>query len=393
MILRRHIHKLLSQYYQQPHNAVVGSIQSDAINFKNLLGEWHWRRKFSKLYKEQAGQWLTPVELFRPFYSQILANFIAKEASGAKQVHIVELGGGRGTNAKCILDHLQQNHPDIYNGVQYTIMDSSPTLLELQRKVLLHENSEHDRVVHLKSIDMLDVAERRVDFLEKSEVLTIVIAMELLDNLPHDKISVCNKTGTILQTNLYRDKKSGLLKEVFVPLEDDLLSQIVNIYPSYIPLQGYSWIPSAATQMLTRLFEERPNAGIVLADFDYLPPPDVFSTSTQTRMSQLADGEPLVTDMNDVDYECYLTSPPLCDILFPTDFEMLRGYVSATMKETLQDVQNGQPWDIHLQKQSDFLAKYGPKDVEETKSRWSGYTPVLEDFSNCSVISVSRSHS
>ena len=390
MILRRHIHKLLSQYYQQPQNAVVGSIQSDAINFKNLLGEWHWRRKFSKLYKEQAGQWLTPVELFRPYYSQILANFIAREANDASQVHIIELGGGRGTNARSILDHLQQYHPDIYKGTQYTIMDSSPTLLELQRDVLLNKSSEHDRIVQLKQIDMLDVAERRVDFLEKSNVLTIVVAMEMLDNLPHDKITVCSKTGTILQTNLLQNKMSGQLNEVYVPLEDELLSTIIDIYPSYVPIQGYSWVPSVAAQMLTRLFEERPNASIVLADFDYLPPPDVVSTSSHTRLSQRADGEPLVTDMNDVDHECYLTSPPLCDVLFPTDFGALQGYVSATMEETLEDKDNIRPWDVVIQKQSGFLASFGQHQVEETKSRWSGYTPILQDFSNCSVISVSR---
>lgn len=384
MILRKHIHKLLSQYYQQPQNAVVGSIQSDAIDFKNLLGEWHWRRTFSKLYKEQAGQWLTPVELFRPYYSQILANCIAREANDAPRVDIIELGGGRGTNARCILDHLQQHHPDVYKGTQYTIMDSSPTLLELQRDVLLKKSPDHERAVQLKQIDMMDVAERRVNFLEKSNVLTIVVAMEMLDNLPHDKITVCSKTGTILQTNLLQNN------EVYVPLEDELLSKIIDTYPSYVPVQGYSWIPSVATQMLTRLFEERPNAGIIFADFDYLPPPDVVSTSTHTRLSRRADGEPLVTDMNDVDHECYLTSPPLCDVLFPTDFEALQGYIIATMEETLQDKDNLRPWDVRIHKQSGFLESFGQNQVEETKSRWSGYTPILEDFSNCSVINVSR---
>ena len=399
MLVRRHIHKLLSDYYSQPQNAVVGSIQSNSIAFKSLLGEWHWRRIFSKLYKTQSGQWLTPVELFRPYYSQILANFIAEQAKGVNEVHVVELGGGRGTNASCILDHLQRVHPTVYDGVSYTIMDSSPTLLELQKSVVLNGNggsdvsghAEHEKVVRLEQVDMFDIAERKTDFLEESDSLTIIIGMEVLDNLPHDKLSICNQTGVILQTDLYLDPKSGQLKEVYKPLEDPLLRQMIDIHPSYIPTStsGAKWVPTVATQVLTRLFELRPNAGLVLADFDWLPPPEIVSSSIHTRLSKRAEGEPLVTDMNDVDHECYLTSPSLCDVLFPTNFDFLSGYVAATMKETLKG-KDVCPWTVNLKKQNEFLSLYGSKEVEETKSRWTGYSPLLEDFSNCSVLYVSR---
>lgn len=393
MILRRHIHKLLSEYYRQPHNTVVGSIpQSKSIAFKSLFGELHWRRIYGKLYANQSGQWLTPVELFRPFYSQILGNYIVQEGKGASKIHIVEIGGGRGTNAKCILDYLQQKHSDVYDCLDYTIMDASPTLLELQRNVLLKSDEgsgEHDRILHLEQVDMLDVAERRVNFMEESNTLTIVIANELLDNLPHDKLSSCSKTGAFLQANILKDRKSGQLKESFVPLDDTLLRQMVDIYPSCLPNSGPKWVPTVATQVLTRIFEQRPNAGVVFADFDYLPPPDIMSTSSQTRLSQRAEGEPLVTDMNDVDHECYLSSPPLCDILFPTDFDTLHGYLLATLEETLKGRRDVRPWKVDVRKQNDFLALYGPKEVEETKS-WTGFSPLLHDFSNCSVLNVSR---
>ena len=204
MLLRKHIHGLLSSYYNQPHHAVVGSIihhhqkQNDItqspINFANILGEWHWRYIFQKLYKQQTGQWLTPVELFKPFYSQIIGNFIATEASIMKQkntnldkndfgsvndlsdlVQIVEIGGGRGTNALCILDHLKSKHPDVYRNIEsYTIMDSSPTLLNHVKQLLVdgsshignQENmastSRHNDKIIIKQVDMLDVAEKRL---------------------------------------------------------------------------------------------------------------------------------------------------------------------------------------------------------------------------------------
>ena len=185
MLVRKQIHKLLSSYYNQPHNTVVGSTsyqsnEINPINFRSVLGEWHWRRIYQGLYRNQAGQWLTPVELFRPYYSRIIANFIAmemKKFSSNNEYEIVELGGGRGTNCRCILDHLQNQHPGIYEKVKsYTIMDSSPTLLKLMRSVLIDKfsldcvveknelNGSHrhrDKVV-LKEVDMMDVAERSV---------------------------------------------------------------------------------------------------------------------------------------------------------------------------------------------------------------------------------------
>lgn len=208
MILRRHIHKLLSDYYNQPCNKVVGTIgQNSSFDFKSLLGEWHWKQRYGKLYKgelcllpshnfneiisiiatnnlwdqiDQEGQWLTPVEIFRPYYSRIIANYISRQVSRPiEKFQIVEIGGGRGTNAMHIMDHLHDKHPNIYKKiVSYTIMDASPTLLRLQQKVLVGEDIDgcngedsagvgllstrrHKDIVHLEQKDMLDVAEGR----------------------------------------------------------------------------------------------------------------------------------------------------------------------------------------------------------------------------------------
>ena len=159
MLVRKYIHKRLSKYYQQPSDAVVGSVfpkdglfagKNDSIMSKYIqfLGDWHWRYHYAQQYKIQSGQWLTPVELFRPYYSQTIGNYIISEirkfnklndppsqlSKGTKssKVQIFELGGGRGTNSKCILDYLKNTHRDIYDQVEsYTILDSSPTLLDM----------------------------------------------------------------------------------------------------------------------------------------------------------------------------------------------------------------------------------------------------------------------
>jgi len=39
-------------------------------------------------------------------------------------------------------------------------------------------------------------------------------------------------------------------------------------------------------------------------------------------------------------------------------------------------------------KQADFLVKYGPGQVDRTRSWITGYTPLLEDFANYSVVTA-----
>lgn len=183
MLVRKFIGKRLAQYYAQPSHKVVGSIPQDfkrntndqittqAINFKSLLGDFHWKYLFRNIYDQQQGQWMTPVELFNPYYSNILANFIAKQAKAnygdstssdqiaLGEIHIIEFGGGRGTNANCILSHLQKHHPDIYSRVQYFLIDSSPTLHQLQYDLV--KQGSHGDKVQLIHRDIMDIAEGR----------------------------------------------------------------------------------------------------------------------------------------------------------------------------------------------------------------------------------------
>jgi len=160
MLIRRFVGKKLKEYYAQPSHKVVGSTSKTQLS--SLWGEWHWLRVYGKMYREQEGQWLTPVELFRPHFSNILANFVAEtthQQSPSSNIDIVELGGGRGTNANGILSHLQQTQPDLYDRVSYTIIDASEPLLELQKKVL--SSGEHASKVDFVYQDLMEVAEEK----------------------------------------------------------------------------------------------------------------------------------------------------------------------------------------------------------------------------------------
>ena len=63
----------------------------------------------------------------------------------------------------------------MYSKVKYTLVDSSPTLHEFQRKEL--SSSGHSEKVNFKLCDLMDVAEEKMDLLENSDAMTIVIAL------------------------------------------------------------------------------------------------------------------------------------------------------------------------------------------------------------------------
>ena len=174
VLLRHYIGKRLAEYYSQPSEKVVGSILGKGIKQRRpsdiafmtpvvkflFWGKWHWDL-YNSLYKRQSGQWLTPVELFAPFYSQIIANFIATEMNRSISFDVVELGGGQGTNAIICLLSLQKYFPQLYSKLDtYYIVESSQALLESQRQQLLSLN-RHDIIdkVQFLNIDISQAAE------------------------------------------------------------------------------------------------------------------------------------------------------------------------------------------------------------------------------------------
>ena len=219
------------------------------------------------------------------------------------------------------------------------------------------------------------------------------MGMEVLDNLPHDKIKgrIQHKLKQAEVKVGANDSNSKIYKEKFVPLADPLLKKILKTVPQYYTQQFSSdtdalWVPTIACGVLHHAITRRPNLGLVMADFDWLPAPDL-DPFREGKLSneKLADWAPIVTDMDGRDHESYLTAPPHCDILFPTDFDKLASFAKRSLpknkSEQLRPV-------VTVEKQADFLQRWGPQHVAKTKSWLTGHTPLLHDFSNCSVLTI-----
>jgi hypothetical protein len=250
-------------------------------------------------------------------------------------------------------------------------------------------------------------------FLSPSDTPTVLIALELLDNLPHDKIGRCIITGEILQAEVAPaasmefdamdeelhgpgaaclDNQSQYT-ETFSRMNDPLLKGILSTAPLlYAPTVGPRWVPTVALGILMKLFECRPNSTVAWADFDWLPPPDLSSRrgSNHAPLAETAAGDPLVTDMEGNDHMCYLTEQSLlCDILFPTDFDRLSDFAAQYLDKVAgqQSKSDTKRFTVLALKQRDFLLKYGLDEVNKTKG-WSGYSPLIDDFGNCSVLTI-----
>lgn len=148
---------------------VVGTLMSP-LNFRSLLGRPEVEAKLAKSLLSVEGNaeaWLTPAEVFAPYFSQAVASYIVKQfrarqkkvpgqlrqlgkkrsgkkrrshrnGAGAQQVvssspellRIIEIGAGSGTNAVLMLNYLRDAHGDLYKRTQLTIVEISELLAE-----------------------------------------------------------------------------------------------------------------------------------------------------------------------------------------------------------------------------------------------------------------------
>jgi SAM-dependent MidA family methyltransferase len=97
------------------------------------------------LYPENA--WITPCELFKPFYSYTVANYMLnkienwqkKSRKQTKKLQVIEIGPGTGTFADSMLDFFKNYDLNLYRNTEYVFVEISPQLIE-QCKQLMNKN-------------------------------------------------------------------------------------------------------------------------------------------------------------------------------------------------------------------------------------------------------------
>jgi len=244
-----------------------------------------------------------------------------------------------------------------------------------------------------------------------------VIGLELLDNLPHDKLFF--QSDYIYETWISEEKQSSnntiVYKEVRKFTEDKQILEQLNIFlnyydisPDYLKHDNYSkswvnvlwylithpttsnplikfknmimrnvsyWIgisnlnfiiylPTGSYNLIQLIENHLPQHEVLFADFSYI---QTNNHGFNGPLIQITEGN------KTIEKSTYLEDVGKCDIFFPTNFDNLKLLYSHILKK------NGKVERINILTTKEFMKKYA--DIRSTKTKMM-YNPLLEDFVN-----------
>jgi SAM-dependent MidA family methyltransferase len=95
-----------------------------------------------RVYPDNA--WVTPSELFKPYYGYTLANFMLNqlESLGTRKLKVLEIGPGTGTFADTCLDYFKNYDLEMYRSCEYIFCEISPQLAEKCEETMRERHPE-----------------------------------------------------------------------------------------------------------------------------------------------------------------------------------------------------------------------------------------------------------
>lgn len=326
--------------------------------------------------------WFTPTELFKPYYAESMARYMATNYKLANYPYydlvIYEMGAGNGTFMVNVLDYLRDNHPEVYERTRFRIIEISASLAGLQRKASALGHGDKVEIIN-KSIFDWDTYVSTPCFF---------VALEVFDNFAHDAIRYHPTTKVAHQGWVVVDR-DGELHEYYESQLDPLALRYLRIRDEattapyntpigqeslvtrmsrYMPgnttdLTEPEFIPTRLMQFFDILHNYFPAHRLLSSDFSHFPSEvrGVNAPAVQTRYQRQMVG---------------VTTPLVLqgrfDIMFPTNFQLAEDmYRAMTGKLT------------RVMTQADFLRRWA--NVEDTEAR-NGENPLLSWYKNASVM-------
>eukprot|EP00850_Spirogloea_muscicola_P012604 SM000082S22846 [mRNA] locus=s82:259946:263367:- [translate_table: standard] len=393
-------------------------------------GREEYQALLRRLYAERDTAWLTPVEVFQPWYGNALAEYILRQhEDSTAPLKIFEIGAGSGTCAVNILDYIKErSQPGIYESMTYTAFEISAGLADTQLRRVHRGMPSHAGRFHVRKHGAQDV----LAWGHPDDTPCFVIMLEVLDNLPHDRIIRQGPIGPWLETYLvempppqgkdviggpaFNDSLPSLrdggeqvvrLQEMLRPITDPLLAQCLTVLDK--PSQGGAagggslatlarrwmgqllsreevrWIPTGCMELLQALHAVHPNMTLIAADFDFLPDVVIAGHGAPLVASKVKG---VTTDYTtyivpEVRIEPQLGAKRQVDIFFPTDFTALEQLDHSCAAATIAArTAAGRPLRSRasaIVSTASMMQRYG--DIKRTSTR-SGFNPLLDDYSN-----------
>lgn len=279
-------------------------------------------------------------------------------------MRIYEIGAGNGTLMRDILQFIQRTDEEIYDTLEYTIIEISDELSKVQKDTISRMGISNGgpKVTILKQSIFEWTKEVPDD--------CFFIALEVLDNLAHDLIRY-SMSGEVLQGFVLRNDDYSF-EQAYRPATEKNLLELLSKRGDYKGTLGWrnrlnpikanmTDVEFVATDMyaLTNILKKFQKGKVILSDFHKLPNTveGVGAPVVQTRQNG-----------STVAVSTYLVNPGQFDIFFPTDFKLLQDLIggevishSKFMKEngdlTKSKMKNGENAMEMLYENVSFLIK------------------------------------
>ena len=389
-------------YFTKQENIQLGSL-TRKLTFHKMIGYSDYSYMLNKYYPEN--HFLTPSEIFSPFYGMSMAKKIEKDFlqknekdQKKKMINILEIGSGLGTQADSFLKYFKNLNSKLYWKINYTLVEISPILLERSKKVL---KQSHKELIEKGQIKFVNKDAFKLN--DKFEDEIYLLLFEVLDNLPHDLICFEKKNleefkiGKLISDDNFLTKKTvfekddDLLvrklfdnwKELYVRdgkimksfLSEDSFFKKFGFYKKYYQFLNNLfcnkfeiYLPTGFYELMNVLNKNFPKGKYIMSDFSSLP------DTILHKNKKIIFNNPLISrkmakseekkDFGNID----LSPFGKVDIFFPTDFFLA--------KNILQNVIG---IDCKISTPKKFFFFNAEEKWAETKS---GYNPMKEDFQN-----------
>lgn len=253
MLMRDFIEdSLYNPHYGYFSKQVVIFTPGEPFHFPALKDELEFHALLSRRYVEfenalDAKQpsdtrqlWYTPTELFRPYYGEAIARYlVANYKLTTYPYHdliIYEMGAGRGTLMRNILDYIRDTDPAVYDRTKYKIIEISPQLADIQTSQLQTSHTDKVEIVN-KSI---------FDWDQPVPSPCFFLAFEVFDNFAHDIVRYDLATEEPLQGTVLIDDK-GDFYEFYQPVLDPVASRFLRVRDA--ATNGRYPVPYPATKL------------------------------------------------------------------------------------------------------------------------------------------------
>jgi len=149
-------------------------------------------------------------------------------------LRVLEIGPGTGTFADSCLDFYKNYDLNMYRNCEYTFCEISPQLAE-QCEQTMRQN--HKQLLDEGRIKIYNGS--IMDFDKKIEGSCFLVGLEILDNMPHDRLFTTNRKSVLSEALTYASvvdlentpigRKDENPSEKFVPI-DTLNDPLINLF-------------------------------------------------------------------------------------------------------------------------------------------------------------------